>query len=167
MNQFKYTEDYTCEELLKGSQAFIGGQFWVWYETVAEAFGEEKANELLLKLAENFAGLEVDYVKSLWGKDFKNLEELKHCFDVIHEMAGYHCSWDMENEFKGFEKIMDCPIYNTTPEEYKAKGICKIYCNRIGVEAYSRLNAEITREKYLPDGDPYCGCRLEWKGDRS
>jgi len=164
MKDFKYAKDYSCEELLEACQGFFGGQFWVWYQTVRDVFGEEKCKEVLLKLAENFAELEVAYVKDLWGKEFRNLEELRHCFDVVHEMVGYKCSWEMENEFKGYEKISRCPVYDATPEEFKSKGICKIYCNRIGEEAYSRLNSNITRDKYLPDGDPYCGCRIEWKG---
>jgi hypothetical protein len=164
---FKYSKDYSCEELLKSCQAFFGDQFWVWYQTVAKVVGEEKANEILLELAKRFAELEVDYVKMLWGKEFKNLEELTHCFDVIHAMVGYDCSWTMEDKFKGFEKISNCPIHSATPEELKGKGICKIYCNRIGEEAYSMLNAEISREKYLCDGDLYCGCRIEWNGPKT
>jgi len=167
MKMFKDAKDYSFEELLKGCQGFCGGTFWAWYQAVVKVVGEEKAKEVLLKLAEVFAAGEVEYVKGLWGKDFKNLEELTHCFDVVHRMMGYDCSWTMENKFKGYEKISHCPVYRTTPDGLKGRGICKIYCNRIGEEAYSRLNSRITRDKYLPDGDPYCGCAIEWKGPKT
>jgi hypothetical protein len=162
-NDFKPVKDYTCEELLQSCQSFFGGQFWLWYESVADVAGEETAQEVLLKLADNFGALEADFVKSLWGKAFKNLQELADCFDVIHEMVGYGCSWTMDDEKNGFERVEDCPVHNATPEKYQGKGICKSYCKRIGQVAYSRLNAEISREKFLPDGDPYCGCRIKWK----
>jgi len=163
MTVFKYAKDYSCEELLKGCQTFFGGQFWIWYQTTAEMFGEEKAGEILLNLAKKFAELEVEYVKDLWGKEFKNLGELADCFDVVHKIVGYDCSWTMEDEFKGYEKIFHCPIYATIPDGLRGKQICKVYCNRVGKEAYSRLNYEITRDKYLPDGDSHCGCKIEWK----
>jgi hypothetical protein len=163
MDSFKNAGDYSCEELLDSCQGFFGGQFWLWYQSVEQVVGKEKAEEVLINLARNFGELEVAYVKSLWGKDFTNLEELTRCFDVVHRMVGYDCSWTMENEYSGYETISKCPVFSTTPDDYKGKGICKIYCNRIGEEAYSRLNCKISRDKYLPDGDPYCGCKIEWK----
>jgi hypothetical protein len=134
---------------------------------VLKVVGEEKAKEVLQKLADGLTEPEVDYVRQLWGKEFQNLEELTYCFDIIHKMMGYEWRWTMEDEFKGYEKIFHCPIHSATPKEFQGKGICKIYCNPIGEAVYARLNAEISRDKYLPDGDPYCGCRIEWKRRRS
>lgn len=163
MEPFKNVNDYGCEELWNSCQSFFGGQFWVWYQSVEEVVGKEKAVEVLHQLAENFAELEVPFINDLWGKDFKNLEELKQCFDVIHKMVGYGSSWTMENEYSGYEAISNCPVFNAMPEQYKGSGICKIYCDHIGEKAYSALNCSITRDKYLPDGDSHCGCKVEWK----
>ena len=163
MEPFKNADDYVCEELLSSSQSFFGGQFWIWYQSVEQVVGKDKALEILHRLAHNFAELEVAFVKELWGKDFTNLEELTQCFDVIHKMVGYGCSWTMENEYSGYETVSDCPVFNAMPDEYQGSGICKLYCARIGEEAYSALNCTITRENYLPDGDDHCGCKIEWK----
>ena len=162
---FKKADDYTCEELLAACQGFFGGQFWVWYESVEQVTGKEVAQKILYQLAQNFAELEVEYIKALRGKDIRDLEELAECFDVIHKMVGYDCSWQMENEFVGYETISKCPVFTAMPEKYKNSGICKVYCTRIGEKAYAALNCSITRDKYLPDGDPYCGCRIQWKGN--
>ena len=162
MESFKKAEDYTCEELFESCQSFFGGQFWVWYQSVVEVVGKEMAKEILYRLAQNFGEQEVEFVKELWGKDFTNLEEVSKCFDVIHEMVGYGCTWTMENEYSGYEKVSNCPVFNAMPEEYQGTGICKIYCDTIGKIAYGALNCTITRDKYLPDGDDYCGCKIEW-----
>ena len=162
MEQFKDAEDYGCEELLDSCQGFFGGQFWVWYQSVEQVVGKEKAAEILYQLADNFAELEVGFLKELWGKEFTNLEELTQCFDVIHKMVGYGSSWTVENEHSVYETITDCPVFKAMPDEYQGTGICKIYCDRIGEEAYGKLNCTITRDKYLPDGESHCGCKIEW-----
>ena len=63
MEPFKNVDDYVCEELLNSCQSFFGGQFWVWYQSVEEVVGKEKAVEVLHQLAENFAELEVPFYK--------------------------------------------------------------------------------------------------------
>jgi hypothetical protein len=167
MEDFKLAKDYSCEEKLEGCQNFVGGQFWVCYQTVANVFGEKKAEDYLRELAKVTAEFEAEWVKTMWGKEFKNLEEITNCFDIIHKMVGMDSHWEwLEDKYKVYEKITRCPFYSTMPETIKRKDVCKIYCHPIGVEAYSRLNAEISREKHLCDGDPYCGCIIEWKGPR-
>lgn len=161
---FKHADEYTCEELLRSCQEFFGALYWAWYQAVVKVVGEERANEILLALAEEFAESEVAYLKSLWGRDFSTLREIADCLDVVHRMVGYDYAWTMDDDFKGYERITRCPIHSTTPEAFMGKGptaLCKVYCKNIGQKVYAKLDATIEQETYLSAGDADCGFRIE------
>ncbi len=161
---FKPAEDYTCEELLRSCQEFFGGLYWAWYRAAVKVVGEEKAEEILVELSEVFAESEVEYLQSLWGKEFKTLADITPPLDVVHRMVGYDYAWTMENNFKGYERITRCPIHSATPAEFKGKGpglLCTVYCKNIGEKAYARLDSTIEVDTRLSAGDACCGFKIE------
>ena len=170
---FKDAKDYTTEELLRACQDFFGAVYWAWYEVAVRVVGEEKANALLIELAEKFSALEAETMRQMWGKPFQSLVEITKPLDVIHRMVAYEGPtrgstpvWAMENENKGYEKIYHCPIFATTPPEVKDKGptaLCTVYCHTIGQKFYGRMGCSIEQDSWLSKGQSCCGFRIERK----
>jgi hypothetical protein len=174
---FKEAEKYTPEEMLRNAQEFFGGQYWAWFTAARRVVGEEKTREILVEIAESFTDPEIQYIQSLWGREFANLKEIAQCMDVIHRTLAYEGltpgtppQWTWENENKGYEQIGHCPIYSATPEEFKKDGptdLCTVYCRNIGEKVYARLDATIRQDTYLSRGESCCGFHIERKPVRS
>lgn len=170
---FKEAEKYTCEEMLRAAQEFFGAQYWAWFQSARNVVGEEKTREILVEMANSFTDPEVQYIQSLWGKEFANLQEIAKCMDVIHRMLAYEGfqpgsppHWTWENENKGHEQIGHCPIYSATPPEFKRNeptDLCTVYCRNIGEKVYARLDATIRQDTFLSKGESCCGFHIERK----
>lgn len=161
---FKGAGEYTPEELLQSCQEFFGGLYWAWYRAALKVVGAEKAEQILMELAELFAESEVAYLKMLWGKEMKTLADISRPLDVVHRIVGYDYNWTWENENKAYEGIQRCPIYTATPEAFKGKGpspLCTVYCKKIGEKAYARLGSTIEVDSRLSEGATCCGFRIE------
>ncbi len=167
---FKDATTYSDEELLRMCQDFFGSVYWAWYEASLDTVGESATLDILKKLSERFAALEVTAMKALWGREFENLQQVTRALDVVHRAVAYEGpgrgstpTWEMSGDDSAREKIHHCPIYATTPDRFKDKGttpLCDVYCHNIGKKFYETLGFRIKQDQWLAKGHAHCGYQI-------
>jgi len=161
---FKSVEKYRCEELLSGSQGFVGSMWWLWYEAALDVVGKEQAEKIAVRCGELMGPRQIEGMKAILGKEFENVEEMSKVADVVHAMMGYVAPWILETKFKGYEKVTNCTIYNNTPEKFEGGNVLKKWCITAGEAVYPKLHPskpKLTRSGFMCEGDPHCIIEVE------